>query len=63
MIADLSRVASTIREDSLTARLARMRDEILKALRETGSYTFREGGRRFTITVKAPQPAGPTPDE
>jgi hypothetical protein len=60
MIADLSRVASTIREDSLTARLISLRAVILKELREKGFFKIRDGDREFTITLKAPK-ADPLP--
>ena len=59
MIADLSRVASTIREDSLTARISRLRAEILAALKAQGYFTIRDGDREFTIKLKATKAADP----
>jgi hypothetical protein len=62
MIADLSRVASTIREDSLTARLTSLRAVILKELREKGFFKIRDGEQEFTITIKGSRAAaGSTP--
>lgn len=54
MLADLSRVASSLREDTFAAALARDRDQVLQQLRETGAYTIDEGGRKFTITIRPP---------
>lgn len=52
MLADLSRVTETLREDTFAAALTRAREEIQRRLRESGSYTIREGGREFTITIR-----------
>lgn len=60
MLADLSRVAETLREDTFAATFTRLREEIQRRLRESGSYTILEGGREFTITI--PDRAG-TPTE
>jgi len=56
MLADLSRVAETLREDTFAAALTRAREVIQRQLRESGTYTIREGGREFTITVRADCP-------
>ncbi len=54
MLVDLSGVARSLREDTFATALVRLRDEILRQLRETGAYKIREGGREFTITVPRP---------
>lgn len=51
MLADLSRVAETLREDTFAATFTRLREEIQQRLHEFGSYTIKEGGREFTITI------------
>ncbi len=41
-----------VNEDSLSARLRRMRPEIVTALRERGEFRFREGGQEYTIRLR-----------
>lgn len=52
MLADLSRVASLLRQDTLAAAVAQRRAEIQRKLHEEGKFTFREGVREFTITLQ-----------
>jgi hypothetical protein len=54
MLADTSRVAKSLREDTFAGTVARLRDHILQQLRETGAYTIREGNREFKITIQRP---------
>ena len=51
MLADLSKVARALREETLAAKIANRRDEFLRQLRETGVIVVREGRRQFTISV------------
>jgi len=53
MLADLPKVTSQLREGTFAATLARLREDIRRQLRATGSYTIREGTQEFTITVPA----------
>lgn len=61
MLSDVSRVTTSLREGTFAAIVARLREVIMKQLRETGSYTIHEGGRTFTITVQRPEVGGPQP--
>jgi hypothetical protein len=63
MLSDVSRVTTSLREGTFAAIVARLREVIMKQLRETGSYTVREGGRTFTITVQRPEVEGPQSGE
>lgn len=63
MLADLSRVASSLREDTFAAAFARLRGEIVRQLRETGAYTIREGWQEFTITVRRPSDGCPPAEQ
>jgi hypothetical protein len=54
MLADLSAVAGSLREDTFAAKLSRLREEIQRQLRQTGSYKIREAGREFIITIRIP---------
>jgi hypothetical protein len=58
MLADLARVANSLREDTLGATLVRLRDEIARGLKETGAYKVREGGREFTISIERGKEGG-----
>ena len=53
MLADLSKVAGALREETLATQIATRRNEILRELREKGAFTFREGKREFTIKIPA----------
>lgn len=59
MLADLPQIASELREDTFAGAVARDREKIQLQLRETGTYTVQEGGRRFTISVPRPQETEP----
>jgi len=54
MLIDLSGVARSLREDTFAAAIIRLRDQIAEQLRTTGTFTFQEGERAFTITVRKP---------
>lgn len=57
MLTDLPRVANQLREGTFAATLARDREAIQQQLRDKGTYTIREGGLEFTISVPRPEPA------
>ncbi len=58
MLVDLPRVADSLDEGTLEARLARRRDQILRELTTTGTSSFTEDGRTFTLTLARPNDTG-----